>query len=217
MFQFIVIVADLYQNCLSFKSFQNILTSVVVTHTQYFALFVKKINFISHTVTLDLSCSFIVQGGWVLLMWCVYFVLFVSELCMVLELGDLYYLYISFWQCTSQLIVCVDLLCYFVVNYCFASDRISSSESHCFSLVDCISPYFDITFYNSYTDFCNKLSKYAIITWPPATWGARGGAVGWGTKLQTGTSRVRFPMMSLEFFTDLIVSVALWPWGRLTL
>jgi hypothetical protein len=28
-----------------------------------------------------------------------------------------------------------------------------------------------------------------------------GHAVGWGTALQTGTSRVRFPMVSLEFFT----------------
>jgi hypothetical protein len=42
-----------------------------------------------------------------------------------------------------------------------------------------------------------------------------GGAVGWGTALQTGTSRVRVPMVSLEFFTDIIISVALWPWGRL--
>jgi hypothetical protein len=36
---------------------------------------------------------------------------------------------------------------------------------------------------------------------------ARGGAVGWGTALQTGTSRVRFQMVSLEFFIDIIVSV----------
>jgi hypothetical protein len=46
---------------------------------------------------------------------------------------------------------------------------------------------------------------------------ARGGAVGWDTTLQTGTSRVRFPMVSLEFFLGIIVSVALWPWGRLSL
>jgi hypothetical protein len=48
-------------------------------------------------------------------------------------------------------------------------------------------------------------------------WGARGGVVGSGTALQAGTSRVRFPMVSLEFFIDIIVSVALWPWGRLSL
>jgi hypothetical protein len=41
--------------------------------------------------------------------------------------------------------------------------------------------------------------------------GARGGAVGWGTALQAGRSRIRFPMLSLEFFIDIIVPAALWP------
>jgi hypothetical protein len=34
--------------------------------------------------------------------------------------------------------------------------------------------------------------------------------------LQTGRSRNRFPMVS-EFFIDIILPVALWPWGRLSL
>jgi len=46
--------------------------------------------------------------------------------------------------------------------------------------------------------------------------GPRGGAVGWGTALQTGRSRVRFPMVSLEFLIDTILLAALWPWGWLS-
>ena len=47
--------------------------------------------------------------------------------------------------------------------------------------------------------------------------GARGGTVGWGTALQAGRSRVRFPMVSLEFFIDIILPATLWPWGWLGL
>jgi hypothetical protein len=39
---------------------------------------------------------------------------------------------------------------------------------------------------------------------------------GWGTALQTGRSRVRFPM-SLGFLIDIILPVPLWSWGRLSL
>ena len=37
----------------------------------------------------------------------------------------------------------------------------------------------------------------------------RAGVVGWGTVLQAGRSRVRFPMVSLEFFIDIILPAAL--------
>ena len=43
------------------------------------------------------------------------------------------------------------------------------------------------------------------------------GAVGWGTELQVGRSWVRFPVVSLEFFIDIILLAALWPWGWLSL
>ena len=41
---------------------------------------------------------------------------------------------------------------------------------------------------------------------------ATGRAVAY-TTLQTGRSRVRFPMVSLEFFIDIILPAALWPWS----
>jgi len=47
--------------------------------------------------------------------------------------------------------------------------------------------------------------------------GAYGGAVGWGTALQARRLPVRFPMVSLKFFVDIILPVTLWPWGWLSL
>jgi len=37
------------------------------------------------------------------------------------------------------------------------------------------------------------------------------------TALQAGRSRVRFPMLSLQFFFDITLPAALWPWNRLSL
>ena len=45
----------------------------------------------------------------------------------------------------------------------------------------------------------------------------RSGAIGWGTALQAGRSRVRFPMVSLEFSIEIILPSELWPWGWLSL
>jgi len=47
--------------------------------------------------------------------------------------------------------------------------------------------------------------------------GARGSAVCWGTALQTGRSRVRFSMVSLDFSIDISLPVALGPWVWLSL
>jgi len=68
--------------------------------------------------------------------------------------------------------------------------------------------------------FCNLLwskaayPKYVLILEKLRTCG---GAVGWGTALQVGRSRVRFPIVSLEFFIDIILPATVWPWGRLSL
>ena len=43
-----------------------------------------------------------------------------------------------------------------------------------------------------------------------------GGAVGWGTALHAGRSWVRFLMVSLEFFIDIILLSTLWPWDWLS-
>jgi hypothetical protein len=48
------------------------------------------------------------------------------------------------------------------------------------------------------------LFRFFIATYLPS-------AVGWGTALQVGRTRVRFPMVSLEFFIDVIISTALCP------
>jgi hypothetical protein len=47
--------------------------------------------------------------------------------------------------------------------------------------------------------------------------GARSGVVSWGTVLQAGRLQVQFPTVSLDFFIDMILPAALWPWGRLGL
>jgi hypothetical protein len=43
----------------------------------------------------------------------------------------------------------------------------------------------------------------------------RGGAAGWDTGLRDGRWRFRSSMVSLEFFIDIILPAALWPWSRL--
>ena len=51
-----------------------------------------------------------------------------------------------------------------------------------------------------------------------AIWGhAAGGAFGWGTARQFRRLRLRFPMVSLDFFIDIILPNALWSWGWLRL
>jgi hypothetical protein len=62
-------------------------------------------------------------------------------------------------------------------------------------------------------DTCSKIYLDLHI----ADKGVRGSAVGWGTALQAGRWRVRFTMVSVESFIDIILPAALWPWGWLNL
>jgi len=57
-------------------------------------------------------------------------------------------------------------------------------------------------------------NKKWLCTW--YFWGVCSGAVGWGTVLQARKSLVQFPMVSLEFFIDIILLPALWTWGWLS-
>ena len=57
-------------------------------------------------------------------------------------------------------------------------------------------------------------TEFVIMLGPTS---AGGDAIGWDIALQTGRSRVRFPMVPLEFFIYVILPAALWPCGWLNL
>jgi hypothetical protein len=64
---------------------------------------------------------------------------------------------------------------------------------------------------NHLLQLCSKVVKHLYML----KFGVHGGAVGWSTALQAGRSRVRFPMVSPNFFIDTFLPAALRPWGWL--
>jgi hypothetical protein len=57
------------------------------------------------------------------------------------------------------------------------------------------------------TLFTKKFNKKKILRFTNRQQEAHGGAVGSGTELQVESSRVRFPMVSLEFLIDIIKKI----------
>jgi hypothetical protein len=72
-----------------------------------------------------------------------------------------------------------------------------------------------VAFYNVCLNFI--LNLLLFLDFYPNLAVARSSAVCWGTTLQVGRLRVRFPMVSLEFCIDISLPPALWPWGWLSL
>ena len=66
----------------------------------------------------------------------------------------------------------------------------------------------------SLNNMCSVASRWYMCI---MSFNAGGGAVGWDTAIQAGRSRVRFLMVLLEFFIDIILWTALWHWGWLSL
>ena len=70
---------------------------------------------------------------------------------------------------------------------------------------------------SGYAETASNLPDNTNLIYLIYRFGARGGTVGWGTVLQAGRSRVRFPTVSLEFLIDINLPAALWPWGWFSL
>jgi hypothetical protein len=78
-------------------------------------------------------------------------------------------------------------------------------------------PKFSVNLWHLYTSILELWRNVIFPVLIRSEEGARDSVVGWGTMLQAGRSRSRFPISSLEFLIDLISPTALWPWGRLSL
>jgi hypothetical protein len=91
------------------------------------------------------------------------------------------------------------------------------------SCENCVYCFLYVSFLSQFNTFMDDVTyvrdvevcMYSMICYV-LRFGVRGGAVGWGTAIQVERSRVRFPIVSLEFFIGIILPAALWPWGWLS-
>jgi hypothetical protein len=98
-------------------------------------------------------------------------------------------------------------------------ERISSSRPTRLALVLQCSLVCRLLIWGHFTcpvqlSLCPQTSSFLIV---PHQTCACSCVVSWGTMLQAGRSRVRFPMRSLDFLIDPILPAALWPWSWLSL
>jgi hypothetical protein len=96
---------------------------------------------------------------------------------------------------------------YLFMHSCIICSSICLSQLH--NTRTCLLMYCDCLF--------GYLSQLFITVIYLDIYGARGSVVGWGTMLQVGMSRVRFPTRSMDFSVDRILPATLRPWGQLSL
>ena len=79
------------------------------------------------------------------------------------------------------------------------------AASHTYTYI----PIYSVKYYKSFTQsyYKSSFTYKRGLRWHS----------GEGAALQIGRSMVRFQMVSLEFFSDIIHPMALWSWGRLNL
>jgi len=123
-------------------------------------------------------------------------------------------LYSTNWPCVRQPFMAVVL---YYCNWEFYGKRTNDhpTATYCPAICALLGCYWAYSGY-SLSTFRSEFFFLDLLTLEDST-GVHDGAVGWDTALQVGRSRVRFPMLSLEFFIVIILPAALWPCSWLIL